>query len=115
GIERLGERSYEQRLLGRPALLSKQPKRLNKSLRGGGCALGGRGRGVRRRLWRRRNRSTHPFQRELAVEQLRVSGGALEIAVRFLRPAGGERGAPSPIISLGLDLERPTAMGIGVV
>ena len=55
-----------------------------------------------------------PFERELPVEQLGIGCGALEIAVGVLELARGQRGAPGPITSLGLHLQRAAAARIAV-
>ena len=47
-----------------------------------------------------RNRPAEPLERELAIEQLGICGGAREIAVGGLELPGGERGAPGPVIPL---------------
>ena len=80
-VERFGERSDEQRLLGRTALLAEQPDRLDEAAAVEGRALDLRRHILRQRGGRRRDRAAEPLERELAVEQFRVGRGALEIAV----------------------------------
>ena len=67
-IERTGKRLDEQRLLGRTALLAKEPQRLDKPPAVERRALDRRGRILRQRGRRRGNAAAEPLERKLAVE-----------------------------------------------
>src|SRR6185503_6989247 len=69
-------------------------------------------------LWQssrwRRNRTAQTLERQLAVEEVGVSSGTLEIDARRLKMAAGKGGASRPIIALGLHLQRAAGSRITV-
>ena len=58
--------------------------------------------------------ATEPLERKLAVKQLGIGGGTLEIVIGLLEPACPERGPAGPIIALRANLKRFPGLGVTV-